>query len=57
MKVVCSGCKKVMGEKAGPTNGPVSHSICRECWKVFYPEITPFPECELEWKALEERGS
>jgi hypothetical protein len=52
MRIVCSGCKKLMGHKPGPGNLP-SHSICRDCLPKLYPEIPIFPEVEKEWKELE----
>ena len=55
MKVVCSGCKEIMGHKAGPA-AEESHSICRKCWPIYYPDIPPFPECEAEWKFYEEQS-
>jgi hypothetical protein len=40
IKIVCSGCKKDMGEKeGGQSEGLISHSLCSECIKRLYPEL------------------
>lgn len=40
IKIVCSNCKRDMGEKeGGETEGLISHSICPECARLLYPDI------------------
>ena len=43
LKVVCMWCRKAMGEKDGEGQEGLSHSICEECWKKYYPEW-PYPK-------------
>ena len=35
MKIVCSYCKKVIGEKPGEG---MTHTICPECLRKYFPE-------------------
>lgn len=38
LKIVCMYCGREMGEKNGEGVSGVSHSICRGCWRVRYPD-------------------
>lgn len=55
MTIVCSGCKKVMGQVGAP-GGLASHSICRACWILLYPEFPVDATMDAEWKKLEEQN-
>lgn len=47
MKVICSGCKKDMGEKEGPED-KVSHSTCPTCAEIARKGIEEYLEKEAE---------
>jgi hypothetical protein len=40
-RIVCAGCELVL--EPGTPGADKSHSICRDCWKIYTPEI-PYPE-------------
>lgn len=46
-RIVCAGCELVMDP--GTPGAELSHTICRDCWKIFTPEL-PFPEDTGELK-------
>ena len=38
LRIVCSYCKSIMGEKDGEGISGDSHSICRRCWEERFPD-------------------
>ena len=43
LKIVCAWCGKSMGEKEGFGVEGVSHSMCKKCWKSYFPD-KPYPK-------------
>jgi hypothetical protein len=44
-----------MGQVGAP-GGLASHSICRACWILLYPEFPVDATMDAEWKKLEEQN-
>lgn len=39
LQVICSWCKKPLGEKPGEGLSGVSHSICEPCAEIHFPDV------------------